>query len=169
MERSRILVLLRRGQEDTKASQGKLEEKRREQEGLKKQKTGLFPGLTRTMQRCVCVGTNKMMGDFGRTHTEESQGLLVSPFTSGSSRKASQSRCYGTLPLNFPIEWAPFNKELCTNERVDRVQAHSAPAQKQHLPKPRSSSPLVAPWDGKSLVRDWVLQKILWGPLEERR
>lgn len=56
MERSRILVLFRRrGQEDMGASPGKLEEKRREQEGLKKQKTAPFPGLTRTdAGTCMC-------------------------------------------------------------------------------------------------------------------
>lgn len=52
----------------------------------------------------------EVMGDFGRIHPEESQGLLVSPFTSGSSRKAMGNPCLTEQVLRDPAPQLP-NKE----------------------------------------------------------
>lgn len=68
-----------------------------------------FPGLMGTNAGVSDGGTDGMMGDFERTEPGGPEGLLASPFTFGSSRKAvgtpaPQIRCHGAPYLNFPIK-----------------------------------------------------------------
>lgn len=109
----------------------------------------------------VCGGTDEMMGDFGRTEPGESQGLLDSPFTSGSSNRKAEST--PTSKGHIPQLPNKGNVSLTTNSHAwymnegagrvrtllqDRSSSEIIPSQ------PSSSRPFWSPssitaWDEK--------------------